>query len=140
MDLARTLIRPVLLAVVTALPLFACSDDDPAGPEEPDLSGTYELVSITFQGQPELSPPIATGTFTLTQSGYQVTLTIDLPAPQGQDIQDQGTYSTNNNAWTQESTTTGNQSVGTYTLVGTRFEVIATTLGIASTTVWTKTS
>jgi hypothetical protein len=133
----RRLAPATLLAVVA---FAACGDDDPTGVEEADLSGTYELVSITYQGQPSLAPPVATGTFTLTATTYQVSITIDLPDPFGQQIEDNGTYAIDGNDWSQESSANGFQSVGTITYDGTRLEVNATTQGQTVITVWNKTS
>lgn len=130
----RTVVPIVLLSFVTVL---AC-DDKPTGSEVPDLTGVYELVSISFQGQAQMEPPVATGTFTLTMTTYEVDIVIDLPAPLGQTIQDEGTYSLNGNNWSQESSTTGFQSVGTYSFDGTTLEVNATTQGQTVATVWTK--
>jgi len=136
MSMVRLGLRGVSLAVVGLLSLSACGDDDPAGPEELDLSGTYELVSLTFQGQPALVPPIATGTINLTKTEYDIDILIDLPPPQGETIEDVGTYSIDGTSWSQESSLTGMQSVGTVSLVNGRLEVNATTLGQTTITVW----
>jgi len=67
-----------------------------------------------------------------------VDATIDLPAPQGQQIQDQGTYTIDGNTWSQESSVTGDQSVGTYGYNGTRLELTTTAKGLTTFTVWSK--
>jgi hypothetical protein len=138
MNIVRFLGKFAPFALFAVVALFACGDDDPAGTEEPDLAGTYQLVSIAFQGQPALMPPVASGTFTLTATTYEVDISIDLPPPNNQTIQDEGTYSINGTGWSQESSQGGVQSVGTFTFDGTRLEVNATTQGQTVATVWNK--
>jgi hypothetical protein len=131
-----------ILSPITVLALFAlasCDDEDPTKPDGLDFSGTYQLVSILPPGLPELEPPAATGTLTLTFTTFDVDVTIDLPDPQGQQIQDQGSYTIDGSTWSQESSATGDQSVGSYGYNGTRLELTTTTRGLTTFTVWSKT-
>lgn len=127
------------LALFTTMGLAACGDDS-TGPGDVDLSGTYQLVSITFQGQPQLEPPVAEGTFTLTQTTYDVSIDINVPPPNDVQIRDQGTYDIDGNSWSQESSVDGRQTVGTFTLEDGRLTVNATTQGQIVITVWDRTS
>jgi hypothetical protein len=119
----------------------ACGDDGNGNgtnpPPETDLSGTYQLVSITQSGL-TLSPPLATGSMTLSQTSYEVDLIVANQSG-GQDmIHDEGTYSTSGNSWTQESTILPVQSVGTFSLQGSTLTVDVTSPEPV-TTVWNKT-
>jgi hypothetical protein len=107
-----------------------CSDNS-TGPSV-NLSGAYSLVSIQFPPQPEIKPPDATGTFTLTASTY----TLHLVTPQGT-LDDNGTYTINGSNWSQSSTITG-QATGTYSLNGSTLTVNATAQGVTSISVWQK--
>ncbi|MEE8573152.1 MAG: hypothetical protein V3T20_07795 [Gemmatimonadota bacterium] len=135
----RTLI-PVTMLVFAGL-TAACSDDEqPTNlPEPTDLSGTYELVTLTQAGTPTIGPPIATGTLVLTQTSYVIDLTTPDQTGTPVNTVDNGTYSTDGNTWTQESSTTGLQGVGTFTLQGNTLTVNVTTVGIEVLTVWNKT-
>jgi hypothetical protein len=134
------------LAIVALVGLTgSCSSDDDNGtnpPAETDLSGTYELVSFT-QGGTTLGPPLATGTLVATQTTYSITITHPDPAdPFGPPLTtiDEGTYSTDGNNWTQESSNTGLQGVGTFSLQGATLTVDVTTAGIEVLTVWNRTN
>jgi len=135
----RTLI-PVSMLVFAGLST-ACSDDEqPTNlPEPTDLSGTYELVTLTQAGTPTIGPPIATGTLVLTQTTYVIDLTTPDQTGTPVNTVDNGTYSTDGDNWTQESSTTGLQGVGTFTLQGNTLTVNVTTVGIEVLTVWNKT-
>ncbi|HXS25159.1 MAG TPA: hypothetical protein VN719_13060 [Gemmatimonadales bacterium] len=110
---------------------LGCSDSS-TGPSV-NLSGTYSLVSIQFPPQPALTPPAATGTFTLTTTTYTLHLVI-----QGQGtVDDNGTYALNGSNWSQSSTTTG-QATGTYSMNGNMLTVNATAQGVTSISVWQK--
>ena len=143
--MTRRSLRALLPLAVLALGLTAaCSSDDDNGtdpPDQTDLSGTYELVSLTQAGS-TVAPPIATGTLVLTQTTYSIDLTVpnpDDPFGPGINTLDNGTYSTDGSDWTQESSTTGLQGVGTFTLQGNTLTVNVTTVGIEVLTVWNKT-
>lgn len=120
------------LAAVASVALGAigCSNSS-TGPSV-SLSGTYSLVSIQFPPQPAITPPNATGTFTLTATTY----TLHLATPQGT-VDDNGTYTINGSNWSQSSTTTG-QATGTYSLNGSTLTVNATGQGVTSISVWQK--
>ena len=132
---------PVAMLVLAGLST-ACSSDDPVDPDppiEPDLSGSYELVEFT-QGGVTLGPPIATGTLSMTDTRYTISITHPDPAnPAGPPLttEDTGTYETSGNTWTQESDNAGGfQGVGTYTLVEGILTVDVTTVGVQVLTVW----
>ena len=135
----------VPLAVVALVGLAgACGSDDDSGtdpPQQTDLSGNYELVSFTQAGF-TLAPPVATGTLVTTQTTYSISITHpdpdDLLGPPLTTV-DSGTYSTSGSTWTQESSQTGLQGVGTFTLEGTTLTVDVTTARIEVLTVWSKT-
>ena len=115
----------------------ACSSDDPVDPPvETDLSGAYVLDSVT-QGGVTLGPAEgATGTLTLTETRY--TLSITVPSLTGPiTTEDTGTYQTDGDTWTQESDNAGGfQGVGTFTLVGGTLTVDVTTAGVQVLSVW----
>lgn len=147
----RIRIRSILVPLL-AVTLFAgnCDDEGPTTVvPPPDLTGTYDLASIVgalLTGGVELTPtsvPPATGTMTVTQTSssgsvatgtYQIDLLIA-----GNPTGDAGTYTidTSNGSWSQDSSTQGFQSVGTFTLSGSRLTVVvATPAAAASTSVW----
>jgi hypothetical protein len=118
-------------AASVTLGTLGCSDSS-TGPSV-NLSGTYSLVSIQFPPQPALTPPTATGTFTLTTTTYTLHLVI-----QGQGtVDDNGTYALNGSNWSQSSPTTG-QATGTYSMNGNMLTVNATAQGVTSISVWQK--
>lgn len=127
-------LRLPFVLLLAALLGVACDDE---GPTEAgaDLTGTYTLESITFEGQPTLSPPAATGTLTLTDTRYEVS--IDIQSPAGvQEVRDAGTYTVEGNSWTQESDDGSLQSVGTFELEGDVLTVDVTTQGQRVVNVW----
>ena len=133
---------PLIMSVLAlALSGVACSDDDtPNEPPATDLSGTYELVSLT-QGGVTLTPAEgATGTLTLTATTYVLSVTV--PSQAGPvTTEDSGTYQTSGNNWTQESdNAAGFQGVGTFTLVGGTLTVDVTTAGVQVVSVWSSTN
>lgn len=142
----RTRIRSILVPLV-AVTLFAGSCDD-EGPTNvvppPDLSGTYDLSSFT-QGGVTLNPPVVNGTIVVTETSRTGsvatgTYALDITTPAGQVI-DNGTYSidTSDDSWSQDSSTQGFQSVGTYSLVGSTLTVEVTApAAAANTSVWQK--
>lgn len=90
----------------------------PPPPPPPTLPGVFQLVSLT-QGGNTIGPPLATGTLVLTQTTYSIDLNVPDPNdPFGPPVNtvDSGTYSTSGSNWTQESSETGLQGVGTFTL------------------------
>lgn len=141
--------RRVVAVAVMASAFWAagCGDDDPGGPDggpPPDLSGTYTLQSFT-QGGLTLTPPVVTGTFTLTQTmstdtEASGTFAVDITVPDGQggqnQIVDTGTYTVRSNG-TFEQDGDDQQTIGTYTLVGSVLTVTVTDPpAAASVTVW----
>ncbi|HEY8104935.1 MAG TPA: hypothetical protein VIE46_02445 [Gemmatimonadales bacterium] len=121
------------LAAVASVALSASGCSNSSTSPTVDLSGTYSLVSIQFPPQPALTPPTATGTFTLTATTYTLQLTI-----QGQGtLNDNGTYALNGANWSQSSTITG-QATGTFSVSGNTLTVNATAQGATSISVWQK--
>ena len=121
----------------------ACSSDDPVDPPvETDLSGNYELVTLTQAGT-TIGPPIATGTLVLTATRYSIDLLVPDPTdPFGPPLNtvDSGTYATDGDTWTQESDNAGGfQGVGTFSLAGATLTVDVTTAGVQVLTVWNNT-
>lgn len=134
--------RPLRALIPLTMLVFAglstaCSSDDPVDPPvETDLSGAYVLDSVT-QGGVTLGPAEgATGTLTLTETRY--TLSITVPSLTGPiTTEDIGTYQTDGDTWTQESDNAGGfQGVGTFTLVGGTLTVDVTTAGVQVLSVW----
>jgi len=137
----------LLVPVVVAAVVAGCGGGDTVDPEPPapagppDLSGTYNLVSLT-QGGLTVGPPLATGTFTLAQTSSSgdsasgtMTYAVSVPSA-GIMLQDQGTFTIRTDgSWQQSGTEV--QALGTYTLAGNVLTVIVTEpLAAASTTVW----
>jgi len=139
----RSLRALTVLAIVAFGGLTtACSNDDEGTDPPPttDLSGAYELVSVT-QGGITLTPAEgATGTLTLTATTYVLSVTV--PSQAGPiTTEDSGTYQTSGNNWTQESDNAGGfQGVGTFTLVGGTLTVDVTTAGVQVVSVWSNTN
>ena len=137
--------RAALFPVIPALALvFAagCSEDPPP-PEEtpPDLTGTYELVSLKQGTFPPVGPPNATGTFTVRQTevmGQEASGTVVLKVAIANPpitIEDTGTYKNHHDgSWAQS----GNlQTRGRYMLAGDTLTVMVTEpMTAVSTTVW----
>lgn len=126
----------VLLAV--AAMVAGCGSDSTApNGSTAALVGTYDLVSLTLQGQPTLTPPTATGVLTLSDSTYLLTITI--PPPTGQ-LVDSGTYSVSGSNWSQTSNVQQEQAVGTYTFSNGTLSVNVSTFGMQLASVWQKRS
>ena len=134
---ARVVASPAAVLAVAMIPFALACGGSSTGPNQgltpAQLAGTYDLVSITFQGTPTLSPPVATGTLTLSLTNYSVTLTL----PTGQEV-DSGTYTVSGNTWTQSSTVQPVQSVGTATLSHDTLSVNVITFGMQVSNVWKK--
>ncbi len=132
------------LAVVACVGLAAgCGDDDGNGGTDPpppvDLSGTYVLGSLTQGGQPCPVPIPCHGTMTLTQTRYDVDLTVPDPVTQlPVQTLDSGEYSIDGNNWTQQSDGQLPASIGTFTFQGGTLTVMVTS-PLEVTTVWNKT-
>ncbi|WP_419934013.1 hypothetical protein [Candidatus Palauibacter sp.] len=144
----------LFVPVVVATLVAGCGGDDTTEPEPPavqpppNLSGTYSLVSLVgaITGGNTLAPPIAVGTFTLTQSsatGDTATgsLSLDITVTNPLDgsvipIMDQGTFTVRSDG-TWEQTGQLAQNLGTYTLAGNVLTVNVTEPAAnVSTTVW----
>lgn len=137
----------LFVPVVVATLVAGCGGGDTVDPEPapaagpPDLSGTYGLVSLT-QGGATVAPPLATGTFTLSQTSSSgdsasgtMTYEVSVPAV-GIMLQDQGTFTIRTDGTWQQSGTEV-QALGMYTLAGNVLTIIVTEpLAAASTTVW----
>lgn len=135
----RALVPLVIVALVGIAAGCGGDDEEPTGPVETDLSGTYELVSVT-QGGITLGPAQgATGTLTATRTNYAIDITV--PSPDGPiNTVDTGTYQTDGNTWTQESDNAGGfQGVGTFSLVGSTLTIDVTTAGVQVLSVWNRT-
>jgi len=125
-----------LVAVLTCAIASACGDSTTAPiTTNAQLIGTYDLSSITFQGQPSLAPPAASGTLTLGDSTYAVSLTVP---PDTAAVTDSGTYTISGSSWTQSSKVQPVQSVGTYSFSNDTLTVNVTTLNMQVSTVWKK--
>jgi hypothetical protein len=123
----------VTLAAAASVVLGAIGCSDSSTSPNVNLSGTYSLVSIQFPPQAAVTPPNATGTFTLTATTYTLHLVI-----QGQGtVDDTRTYTISGSSWSQSSSTTG-QATGTYSLTGSTLTVNATAQGVTSVSVWQK--
>lgn len=131
--MTTSLQRSLALSLAAALALTGACGDDGTGPSV-DLSGSYQLQSVTFPGQQPLTPPAAEGTLVLTQTTYNVNITIAGNPPQ--QVSDQGTYSTSGSTWTQESSVNGSQAVGNFTLSGNQLTVNTTLQGLPVVSVW----
>jgi hypothetical protein len=125
------MIRRALLAALAATALLACSDDDNNTGPNTDLSGSYTLQSFQQGDNPVLSPPIATGTLVLTATTYNVTINAA-----GQQLVDQGTYTTNGNQFSQTGTL--GQATGTFTQSGNTFSTDLTTAAGRIRSTWLK--
>jgi len=108
------------LVTFTALATFAaCSDSNgPDDPEPQNFTGSYTLVSFSQGTAAGVIPvPGTTGSFTMTATTYQASVTIPMPGGPMQ-VDDQGTYSAMGTAtagtFTQESTVQALQYTGTY--------------------------
>lgn len=120
----------------------------PAAEGPPDLSGTYSLVSLTgvISRGVTVGPPIAVGTFTLSQnpsSGDTATGTMSLDGTftnplngEVTAIRDSGTFTVRSDgSWGQVGG--AGPASGTYSLAGTVLTVMVTEPAAAvSTTVW----
>jgi hypothetical protein len=119
-----------VLALGVAVGVLACSDSTlPTVPT--DLSGSYNLQSIQIAGLTQAS---SNGTLQLGTSSYDMALTVN-----GQvDPEDVGTYQiANPDTWSQTSTTTGIQSLGTFAFLGTTLTITLTSPQ-SIVMVWTK--
>lgn len=135
-------VLPGAIPFLVAMFLAAGCEEDPPPPEEtpPDLTGTYELVSLKRDPLPPVGPPDATGTFTVRQTsvmGQEAsgTFSMDVEIPGVGNIEDEGTYRNRfDKTWEQS----GNlQTKGTYAVSGDTLTVMVTEPPVAvSTTVW----
>lgn len=131
-------IRHWSYAVVVSLAVAGCGEGDPVALDM-DLVGNYDLVSITYEGQPTGSPPFVTGALTLTETTYAVE--VNAVSPEGPvQIIDEGSYTFVGDTWTQDSSMEQPSVVGTYEFDGEllRFDVTAEEQNVLST--WRKTS
>lgn len=144
--------RLLMLFVPVVLVTFVAGcggDDDPMEPEPPavqpppDLTGSYSLVSLTsvLTGGSTLAPPVATGTFTLTQTSVSgeeargnLSLSVEIPGVFA--LMDQGTFTIRTDgSWQQAGEQ--QQAIGTYTVAGDVLTVmVAEPPAAVSTTVW----
>ena len=124
----------VAASAAIALAAGGCSNSTSPGTSV-DLTGTYDLVSISIGGQAVAN---STGTFSLTTTNYDLQLTLGGMA----EPEDRGTYTASGSAasgtWSQKSTTSSNQSVGTYTMSGNTLTVTVTSPAPGSVSVWQK--
>lgn len=125
------MLRRTLLAALAASALLACSDDDGNTGPNTDLSGSYTLQSFQQGDNPVLTPPTATGTLVLTATTYTVSI-----SAAGQQLVDQGTYTTNGNNFSQTGTL--GQATGTFTQSGNTFSTDLTTAAGRIRSTWQK--
>lgn len=134
---------PMWIVPLAAALAAGCGNGMPP-PEElpPDLSGTYDVLSVT-QGSFTFEPPNATGTFVLKQdsvAGSQamgsMTFQLQVQTPEIE-LQDMGTYTNSlDSSWTQRGQQGGSRS-GTYTFENDTLVVIVNDPpAAASTSVW----
>ncbi|WP_419861357.1 hypothetical protein [Candidatus Palauibacter sp.] len=139
----RTLWVPLVITTLVA----GCGGDDTMEPEPPavepppNLSGTYDLQSVTQSGLTLGAPP-AMGTFVVSQTSSSGdtasgTMSYNVSIPDfGIMLADEGTYTIRTDgSWQQNGTEV--QALGTYTLAGNVLTVMVTEPAVAvSTTVW----
>lgn len=132
-------LRRIVTGAVLTLALSACGgSDDGTGPDNStDLSGTYTLQSFKQGDGPTVTPPIVSGTITLTATRYTTTINLPPGSPIPV-IQDAGTYTTSGNTITQTSDGAFGQSVGTFSLVNGVLSTDLTSAGQRVITVWKK--
>lgn len=127
---------------MVAMFLAAGCEEDPPPPEEapPDLTGTYELVSLKRDPFPPVGPPDATGTFAVRQTavtGQEAsgTFSMNVEIPNVGTIKDDGTYKNRfDGTWEQSGTF---QNKGNYTFANDTLTVMVTEPPAnVSTTVW----
>ena len=132
------------------LALAACGGEDPVEPEPeqpPDLTGAYTLESLSaiVTGGQTLTPPDASGSFSVRQTSVtgpeaSGTTTISVTLPDGlggsTTLEDQGTYVNRlDGTWEQAGVLL--QGIGTYTLRNNILTVEVTEPALnVSTTVW----
>ncbi len=140
--------RRVLSRAVSALAVMflaaGCDDDPVENGEPPDLTGTYELVSLKQGTLSPVSPPAATGSFSVKQTSVTggeasgtvaLKITIALTDPPSEIEDPAGTYKNRyDGTWEQSGVF---QTKGTYTLSNDTLTVMVTEPASAvSTTVW----
>lgn len=131
-------LRRITAGAVVMMVLAGCGGSDGTGPgTSTDLSGTYTLQSFKQGDSPTVTPPIVSGTITLTATRYTTTINLPPGSPIPV-IQDAGTYSTSGNNITQTSDGVFGQSVGTFTLVNGVLSTDLTSGGQRVITVWKK--
>ena len=122
----------LLLAVGAGVTLSAWGCNSTTAPSV-DLTGTYGLVSIQFgQGAAVLTPPNEEGSFALSATTYNLSLTGAVPET------DSGTYAATGTSWSQVSSTSAAQSTGSYSLSETILTVTTVQQGVTVIAVWPK--
>ena len=132
-------LRRTVTGAVLTLALSACGgSDNGTGPDNgTDLSGSYTLQSFQQPPIPAFTPPVVSGTITLTATRYTTSINLPPGSPIPV-IQDAGTYTTSGNTITQTSDGAFGQSVGTFTLVNGVLSTDLTSAGQRVITVWKK--
>lgn len=140
-------LRRLCVPLVVATLVAGCGGGDTMDPEPPgvqpppNLSGTYDLQSVTQSGL-TVGPPTAMGTFVVSQTSSSGdtasgTMSYNVSIPSlGIMIADEGTFTIRTDgSWEQNGTEV--QALGTYTLAGNVLTVMVTEPAVAvSTTVW----
>ena len=125
-------LRPLVVGAAITFGAGACSSTTAPAV---DLTGNYGLVSIQFGQGTALTPPTETGTFSLSATAYNLTLSGSVSET------DTGTYTISGGSiWSQTSSTQGVTSSGTYSLNGITLTVTTVQQGITIVAVWEKLS
>ena len=136
---------PVWIVPLAAALALGCDNGPDMPPDEtpPDLSGTYDILSLTQGTLPPVEPPNVSGTFVLNQdsvAGSQamgsMTLQFEVETPPIE-WEDTGIYTNSfDSTWTQTGENGGDAS-GTYTFGNDTLTVIVTDPPVAaSRSVW----
>ncbi|MDE2764155.1 MAG: hypothetical protein OXQ94_12595 [Gemmatimonadota bacterium] len=139
--LAHHVLPGVVPALVAMFLAVGCEEDPVKTEPPPDLTGTYDLLSLQYPNNPPVGPPVATGTFSVEQTSvegqeatgtFAMDVTISTPPLE---LTDKGSYSNRfDGTWEQSGAL---QTKGTYTFSNDTLAVVVTEPPLAvSTTIW----